>query len=112
LRSQLSQYFRHRSPSSSGIARCPASTSTRLSSPTRSSSTSSGRGSTGIDEVIHGKRREILDIVGRPDTLIHDDFGVDWRLVWQLVDRDLRAIATTVDGLLGDRRSGDLPWRS
>jgi uncharacterized protein with HEPN domain len=48
-------------------------------------------------------------IAGMRDRLTHDYFGVDLMLVWRVVERDLRALRTAVEGLLAHHPDEDTP---
>lgn len=41
-------------------------------------------------------------IAGTRDKMIHDYFGVDWNLVWQVVEKELPALAAKVRAMLAD----------
>lgn len=50
-------------------------------------------------------------IAGMRDRLIHNYFGVDLGLVWNLTERELRALKSAVGALLVDVHVGDEPTK-
>jgi uncharacterized protein with HEPN domain len=42
-------------------------------------------------------------VVGMRDKMIHDYFGVDWQLVWEVVEKDLHALAEKVRSIVAEQ---------
>ena len=41
-------------------------------------------------------------IAGMRDKMTHDYFGVDWELVWEVVEREIPALKQQIGGILGE----------
>ena len=47
------------------------------------------------------------EIAGMRDKMIHEYFGVNLQLVWEVVEREMQELGSAVDSILQDMRSGD-----
>lgn len=68
-----------------------------------------GEATKGLSDSLRGENPDVpwKSVSGMRDRLIHDYFGVNWDIVWDVVQRDLPDLIRTVRRILEERNPPD-----